>query len=100
MPYIAAADRPELDTAIEALAEAINGAGGAAADGDRAGRLNYAVTRLANLTLPPNRYARAALVTGVLDNVKTEMYRRAIAPYEDTKVAENGDVREYRQVDG
>jgi len=31
-------------------------------------------------------------VVGVLECAKLEMYRRAVAPYEDEKIAENGDV--------
>jgi hypothetical protein len=29
---------------------------------------------------------------GVLESAKLELYRRKIAPYEDDKIAENGDV--------
>jgi len=33
-----------------------------------------------------------ATVTGVLECAKLELYRRIAAPYEDTKIEENGDV--------
>lgn len=98
MPYIAPEDRPSLDPLIEALVEAINtGPDGPYEDGAKAGRLNYVCTRIANQVLPPDRYARAALVTGVLENVKQELYRRAVSPYEDLKITENGDVIEYER---
>jgi len=29
---------------------------------------------------------------GVLENIKLELYRRKIIPYEDIKIKENGDV--------
>jgi hypothetical protein len=31
-------------------------------------------------------------MTGVIENVKTEFYRRVAVPYEDKKIADNGDV--------
>jgi hypothetical protein len=31
-------------------------------------------------------------VIGALENCKMELYRRKIAPYEDIKIEENGDV--------
>ena len=37
-------------------------------------------------------YANANKLMGVLECSKLELYRRLIAPYEDTKVNENGDV--------
>ena len=94
MPYIPADDRPVLDSAVEALAQAIRGAEDVG-DLALAGRLNYAVTRVVSLVYPSDRYHRAALATGVLENVKQELYRRAVGPYEDEKIAENGDVPEY-----
>jgi hypothetical protein len=60
-----------------------------------AGELNYVITRLC-LQYVDNtggvRYGKLAEVTGVLENVKQEFYRRLAAPYEDAKIAENGDV--------
>jgi hypothetical protein len=32
-------------------------------------------------------------VLGALEGAKLELYRRRIAPYEDTKIVENGDVQ-------
>jgi hypothetical protein len=37
-------------------------------------------------------YSRASQAIGVLDTVKDEFRRRYLDPYEDTKIAENGDV--------
>ena len=92
MPYITGDERAELDDLIDGLADAV---GAGTAPPDVAGRLNYAITRLAMSVLPVDRYWHAALVTGVLENVKQELYRRSIAPYEDRKMAENGDVQGY-----
>jgi len=58
-----------------------------------AGYLNYAITRLLLGTLLSEpSYLQIATTTGVLDNVKHEMYRKLAAPYEDVKAQENGDV--------
>jgi hypothetical protein len=43
-------------------------------------------------------YSKIAIITGVLENVKQEFYRRAAAPYEDKKILQNGDVREYKKI--
>jgi hypothetical protein len=37
-------------------------------------------------------YAEINEVVGVLECCKLELYRRLAAPYEDTKIKENGDV--------
>jgi hypothetical protein len=57
-----------------------------------AGQLNYVVTSLVRLWLHKPSYSAIAAATGVLENVKQEMYRRLASPYEDQKIAENGDV--------
>ena len=40
-------------------------------------------------------YSKLAVITGVLENIKQEFYRRVGEPYEDKKIRENGDIREY-----
>jgi len=60
------------------------------------GDLNYLITKLC-LTFVDNKgacYATYNEVIGALECAKLEMYRRAIAPYEDKKIKENGDVYE------
>jgi hypothetical protein len=37
-------------------------------------------------------YARLAEILAALESAKLEFYRRVVAPYEDKKCAENGDV--------
>lgn len=61
---------------------------------DDPGMLNYLVTRLVNQYVLNHglRYRSLAEVTGVLENVKQELYRRVAAPYEDQKIMDNGDV--------
>ena len=93
MPYIDPAHRGALDPAIADLAERIRALRDAHDDpGLYAGLLNYACTRLALEVVPGRRYAAIATVTGVFHNIISEFYRRFAAPYEDEKIAVNGDV--------
>lgn len=84
MPYVSPEARRRLDE-------------GAAPES--AGELNYALTRLVDGYLSRLagsdgrlRYAHLNEVMGVLECAKLELYRRVAAPYEDEKIAENGDV--------
>jgi hypothetical protein len=36
------------------------------------------------------------MLTGVLENIKQEFYRRVAVPYEEEKIVKNGDIREYK----
>lgn len=59
------------------------------------GELNYVITKLVVECLKAEEevnYSTLNKYLGVLDAVKSEFYRRAVAPYEDNKIAENGDV--------
>ena len=78
MPYIDPESRPHLEPNQVAATP---------------GELNYQITRLVDGFLPrrPN-YRDLNEVVGVLEVVKLELYRRVVAPYEDVKLAENGDV--------
>jgi hypothetical protein len=42
-------------------------------------------------------YPKIAMITGVLENIKQEFYRRVASPYEDKKILENGDIKEYKR---
>ena len=57
------------------------------------GELNYLVTTIVldYLGAVPS-YTLYNDALGVLESVKQELYRREVAPYEDEKVFENGDV--------
>jgi hypothetical protein len=80
MPYVKQAQRERLD-------------GGRAPED--AGELNYVLTKIIDDYMVRNggvRYARLNEVIGALECVKLELYRRVAAPYEDRKMAENGEV--------
>ena len=55
------------------------------------GELNYIITRILKETYPL-RYFNLNRAVGVLECCKLEFYRRVAAPYEDTKIEQNGDV--------
>lgn len=94
MPYIDPLDRVALDPHIDALTKALKvGTGGVDLSlQDQAGRFNYAVTRMAINVVGQPKYWKIALMCGVLHNIVTEFYRKLAVPYEDKKIAENGDV--------
>lgn len=59
-----------------------------------AGELNYVLTRIAHNYWLNNgeNYQAFNDIIGALEGAKLELYRRKVAPYEDIKIAENGDV--------
>jgi len=57
--------------------------------------LDYALSRIVNgYLMRKERVAYAELneAVGALECAKLELYRRLLAPYEDEKIAQNGDV--------
>lgn len=58
------------------------------------GELNYKITRLCleYFKCRGGRYQQINDVVGVLECAKMEFYRRAAAPYEDSKIIIHGDV--------
>jgi len=58
------------------------------------GELNYLLTILCKeyLEVHGEKYATYNDIVGALEGAKLEIYRRKIAPYEDKKIKENGDV--------
>lgn len=78
MPYIDAASRAEI----------LRGRPPATA-----GELNFAITSLVDAFLGDNLcYARLNEAIGAMECAKHELYRRIAAPFEDRKLAQNGDV--------
>jgi hypothetical protein len=54
------------------------------------GELNYFIFKLAKGYI--HNYTTAKEFIGELECAKQEIYRRIVAPYEDEKIKENGDV--------
>lgn len=80
MPYI----KPELRDEILLHPEAIV----------NAGELNYYISSLINhfINKKGRSYSTINEVIGALECAKLELYRRIAAPYEDTKMEQNGEV--------
>ena len=82
MPYILPTDRAKFDYPLDRLQP------------ETAGELNYCITRLLSnyMDVKGMRYQSMNDVVGALEGAKAEFQRIVVAPYEDKKMAENGDV--------
>lgn len=83
MPYIKQVDRDAIDYRTRLP--------------NTPGELNYAITKLIQqywdgTHTGPHSYQKINDVLGALDGASKEFYRRVAIPYEDKKIAENGDV--------
>ena len=57
------------------------------------GELNYVISSIVwKLFDDDPNYAKGNELMGVLEAAKLEFYRRKLAPYEDQKIKENGDI--------
>lgn len=59
------------------------------------GDINYSISRVVSKLMGKPSYSKIAMITGVLENIKQEFYRRVGVNLEDKKILENGDIREY-----
>jgi hypothetical protein len=108
MPYIKMEDRPKYEKPLGDLIATLKSQPVESIDGE----LNYIITRILKEAYPlryfnlnravgvlecckeayPLRYFNLNRAVGVLECCKLEFYRRVAAPYEDTKIQQNGDV--------
>lgn len=84
MPYIDKIRRQVLDLEVGALCQQLRSYG----------ELNYALTviLLCCYNTGVRGYERLNALVGVLECVKQEFYRRVVAPYEEEKRKQKGDV--------
>ena len=63
-------------------------------DMDGAGELNYILSRILNRYIEHRGMSYQTLndIIGALEGAKLEFYRRVVAPYENDKIEQNGDV--------
>lgn len=87
MPYIPQSSRLPIDELLAPLVEHIKQLPLEQQDG----ALNYAVTKALKGLYEP-KYFNYNRAMGVLSSIQAEWYRRDVAPYENDKIAENGDV--------
>lgn len=85
MPYIDQKNRPELDCVVRSVIHVLQ------QHHYHPGELNYVLTTIL-LGAKATGYQGMNRLVGVLECVKLEFYRRALAIYEDKKIQENGDV--------
>ena len=85
MPYIALWQRSPLDDIVAEIKKL---------QPMDPGELNYLITQIVQVWLSRTfqNYAAYSAARGVLADVGEELYRRVMAPYEDKKCQENGDV--------
>lgn len=85
MPYVRPEIRGHIDKAVTELSLTCDG---------KLGSMNYAITKLCLKWMGREEpsYDRYQSVVGLLECVLQEFYRRKVAPYEDSKKNENGEV--------
>lgn len=114
MPYIKEENRHQLDHCIDRMVECLKGSVAPNPDNPHSnpykqnltneeflsvcGDINYAFSRILAGLMDNASYPKIAIITGVLENIKQEFYRRVAAPYEDLKIQQNGDIREYKKL--
>ena len=103
MPYVNEDQRFELDNCIKEMTECltlghINNKNDISNEEflSIAGEINYTFSRILGGCMKDVSYGKIAIITGVLENIKQEFYRRIAEPYEDKKIIENGDIKEYK----
>jgi hypothetical protein len=101
MPYINESERKILDRSVDDLATTIISLTNLPELDNTnlmvvLGDLNYCISRLIGQVMGDTSYAKVAMITGVLENVKQEFYRRVAVPYEEEKIVQNGDIKEYK----
>ena len=87
MPYIKRVKRALYKDEIDNLVKKLKSQPLTEQDGD----LNYIVTSIMKMLYEP-RYFNYNRAIGTIEAIKQEYYRRVVAPYEDEKIKENGDV--------
>lgn len=97
MPYIQEKDREKMAlTAMKSLAiDSLQG--GKLVPGN----LNFIFSTIIGHILEETgglSYTSMNNLVGVLDCVKMELYRRLTAPYEDLKIMQNTDVKEFKKL--
>lgn len=107
MPYIKESNRLILDDCVDTIISCIKQNIDNHYNDDKSltneqllvicGDINYVFSRILGGLMGQVSYGKIAIITGVLENIKQEFYRRVSVPYEDKKIAENGDIKEYKR---
>ena len=62
------------------------------------GDINYTFSRILTGLMAQPSYNKIVMITGVLENIKQEFYRRVAENYENKKILQHGDIKEYKNV--
>ncbi len=84
MPYITPDRREVFDKNLKELAREVQ----------NEGELNYCIYKLSRLIIDrigPS-YLNLSMCSSAMEHAKLEWYRKVLAPYEDEKIRENGDI--------
>jgi hypothetical protein len=102
MPYINEEERPDLDVAIRIMVLAIQNNNYSLNNpndlSEYLGRINYCFSKVLAQLMGQVSYKKIAMITGVLQNIQQEFYRRVASVYEDVKINQNGDLKEYQNI--
>lgn len=84
MPYIKPERRELFDHHLEGCAKEI----------ETEGDLNYCIYKLSCLLIGRigESYDKLGMCSSAMEHAKLEWYRKRLSPYEDRKIAENGDI--------
>jgi len=84
MPYIKQDKRTQLDPYLAELAAKVT----------TEGELNYCIYKISCLLIERlgESYGNYSMCSSAMEHAKLEWYRRRVAPYEDRKIEENGDI--------
>jgi hypothetical protein len=94
MPYIKQENRKHFEKLLDEAKVSFNRENDGGHNVMTEGELNYVITKLLHQYVLSKgvSYKTYNDVTGVMESAKSEFYRRYVAPYEDAKIKENGDV--------
>lgn len=109
MPYIDESNRDKLDSCINELILCLRATVLEKPFSDKdglsnedllkmTGNINYTFSRVCASLMGDTTYPKIAVLTGVLENIKQEFYRRVASTYEDKKISQNGDIKEYKKL--
>lgn len=102
MPYIKEEERQELDSCIDQMIVCIRDNKTSLNNPhdfqNYLGRINYCFSRILGGLMKEPSYNKIAMITGVLENIKQEFYRRVGVSLEERKIRENGDMPEYKRL--
>jgi hypothetical protein len=100
VPYINESARLELDDCIDNMVKCLTHGNDVSNEEFTVllGEINYTFSRVLSGSMGKVSYSKIAMITGVLENIKQEFYRRIAEPYEDQKIVQNGDIREYKKL--